>query len=416
MSVSPRSARAARDWGSDDSAANILHVDMDSFFASVEIADDPTLAGRPVMVGGLSDRGVVTSCTYDLRDLGIHAGMPMSRARPLAPGAVILPGRRSLYKQYSQEVMEILSQISADFEPISIDEAYLDVEGARRRLGPPVKIAQLIRHDIRRKLRLPASVGIGRSKTVAKIASSHAKPDGILLVPASRTVEFLQSLPVGVLPGVGRKTQVALAEWGILEVSQLAHKSQMELARIVGPALAYELLQTSWGNDRRKVMARPAEKSISTEKTFSTNLTDRKEIERYLLAASHECAARLRSSGLLAWTVQLKLRDASFQTITRAQTLSNPTDVAREIAAAVVGLFGRESIGRGGVRLAGVGVTGLQGHDRGIQASLDDDARPRATELAMDEVHKRFGDNILRPATLIDRTSLSSPDKRQGRI
>ncbi|MFT0762371.1 DNA polymerase IV [Actinomyces sp. F1_1611] len=415
MSTAPRSDRAKRDWGDDDSATTILHVDMDSFFASVEVVENPSLAGVPLIVGGLGNRGVVTSCTYDVRALGVRAGMPIGRARALAPQAVVVPGSRGLYRDYSHRVMEILSAITPDFEPISIDEAFLDVAGARRRLGQPREIAQLIRNQIRERVSLPASVGIGNSKTVAKIASSHAKPDGVLLIPAERTVEFLQSLPVGALPGIGRKTQELLDRRGLSTVGQLAELSVQQLGRIVGEAHAYDLHRVAWGEDRRRVGGRAPEKSISTEETFPVNLTERKAVERYLLAAAHDCAARLRDAELVAWTVQIKLRDADFRTITRAQTLTAPTDLGREVAAAALRLFAVERLGRGGVRLAGVGVTGLRPRDEGVQIGLDEDLRPLAAERTMDRVHSKFGRKSLQPATLLGETA-SLPREKTGEV
>ena len=183
MSNAPRDARAKRDWGSDDSATPILHVDMDSFFAQVEMCEDPSLIGRPIIVGGTSGRGVVTSATYEARALGVRAGMPTSRARALCPSAAFIPGNHCLYQRYSRQVMAILATVTPDLEQVSIDEAFLDVSGARRRLGSPTQIAHLIRSRIRKAVGLPASVGIAATKSVAKIASSHAKPDGLLLIP-----------------------------------------------------------------------------------------------------------------------------------------------------------------------------------------------------------------------------------------
>ncbi|MGP1497794.1 MAG: Y-family DNA polymerase, partial [Schaalia odontolytica] len=197
MSNAPRDARAKRDWGSDDSATPILHVDMDSFYAQVEMREDPTLVGRPIIVGGTSGRGVVTSATYEARALGVRAGMPTSRARALCPSAALIPGNFAAYQRYSREVMGILATVTPDLEQVSIDEAFLDVSGARRRLGSPLEIATLIRSRIRESVGLPASVGIASTKSVAKIASSHAKPDGLLLIPHDATVDFLHGLPVG---------------------------------------------------------------------------------------------------------------------------------------------------------------------------------------------------------------------------
>lgn len=402
MSVVPRDARAKRDWGSDDSATPILHVDMDSFFAAVEAAENPELRGKPLIVGGRSARGVVTSCTYDVRARGVRAGMPMTQARARAPQALVVGGHRQLYRRYSQRIMALLGEITPDVEPLSIDEAFLDVSGSRLRLGSPLQVAVLLRERIRAELKIPASVGIGDSKTVAKIASSHAKPDGLLLVPASATVEFLHSLPVGALPGVGPEATRRFTRLGVDTVGQLANLTQAELASVVGQTHSHRLKEVISGKDNRPVAPRQVEKSISTEETFTENVTDRSELEKYLLEGSHDCAARLRGKGLVAWTVRIKLRDHTFRTITRSVTLPNATDTGREIGRAALTLFQSERIPRDGFRLAGVGVQNLQSREQGVQVPLGGDQRPLAAEKAMDAINDRFGAAALAPATLLD--------------
>ncbi|WP_342741448.1 DNA polymerase IV [Ruania alba] len=200
MSRAPRSASARRDWGADDSESPILHVDMDAFFASVELIDRPELRGKPVIVGG-RQRGVVLAATYEARASGVHSAMPMTRARVLCPQAIVIPPDHTRYREVSRAVMRILGDITPVIEPLGIDEAFLDVSGARRRLGPPSMIGQRLRERIAAELRVPASVGIASTKFVAKLASSHAKPDGLLLIPSGATLAFLHSLPVGALWG-----------------------------------------------------------------------------------------------------------------------------------------------------------------------------------------------------------------------
>ena len=234
MSNAPRDARAKRDWGSDDSATPILHVDMDSFFAQVEMREDPSLVGRPIIVGGTSGRGVVTSATYEARALGVRAGMPTSRARALCPGAAFIPGNHGLYQRYSRQVMAILATVTPVLEQVSIDEAFLDVSGARRRLGSPTQIARLVRARIREAVGLPASIGIAATKSVAKIASSHAKPDGLLLIPQAATVDFLHGLPVGALWGVGGKTAAILDREGIDTIGDLANAPLTRPTKLLG--------------------------------------------------------------------------------------------------------------------------------------------------------------------------------------
>ena len=348
MSNAPRDTRAKRDWGSDDSATPILHVDMDSFFAQVEMREDPSLVGRPIIVGGTSGRGVVTSATYEARALGVRAGMPTSRARALCPHAAFVPGSHGLYRRYSQEVMRILATITPALEQVSIDEAFLDVSGARRRLGSPLTIATLIRSRIRESVGLPASVGIASTKSVAKIASSHAKPDGLLLIPHQATVDFLHGLPVGALWGVGGRTAAVLDREGIDTIGDLAHAPIARLTKLLGVAAAHHLHDLAWGIDPRAVSPARAEKSVGMERTFEEDVRSRVQIEEFILAASHDCARRLRAGGVVGWTVGIKMRGADFHTITRSVSLVAPTDTGRDIAKAARELFSREDMPIGG--------------------------------------------------------------------
>lgn len=376
---------------------------MDSFFASVEIALNPELKNVPLVVGGLSNRGVVTSCTYDVRALGVRAGMPISRARALAPHATYLQGRHGHYSDYSRRVMDVLRSFTPAVEVASIDEAYLDVTGARLRFGTPTQIAEKIRTQIREELGVPASVGIAATKTVAKIASAHAKPDGVLMIPAHATREFMYSLPIRALPGIGGKTASALEIRGITTLEQLATWDEQDLAKIVGVAGALSLQARATGEDHRQVGALEGEKSISTEETFPSNVLKPEQISAYLNQAAYQCAARLRHKRLRAWTVQIKLRDASFHTLTRSRTLLSPTDLGREIAASAQQLFAAVAFPRGGVRLAGVGVQGLVSLDGGVPVPLAEDPRPREMEKAADQVQNRFGSNAVRPASSLGR-------------
>lgn len=411
MSNAPRDSRVGRSWGDDDSATPILHVDMDSFFAQVELAEDPSLRGREVIVGGTSNRGVVTSATYEARARGVRAGMPMARARALAPSAVVVSSRRGAYSDYSRRVMAILAEATPVLEQVSIDEAFLDVSGARRRLGSPVVIGRMLRERIREEAGLPASVGVAATKSVAKIASSNAKPDGLLLVPASATLEFLHGLPVGALWGVGSVSAERFEAAGIDTIGDLARLEIHRLAKIVGTANARQLHDLAWGIDRRPVLAGREEKSVGTERTFEDDLRSRDEVESFLLGASHDCARRLRAQEAVAWTIVLKLRDSSFRTITRSTTLHAPTDVGRVVFSAVKSLFDKEAMPAGGVRLAGVRCEGLRARSAGVAVLLDEDARPLASERAMDSVRSRFGREALRPAALLDRPGrMESPD------
>ena len=404
MSNAPRDARAKRDWGSDDTATPILHVDMDSFFAQVEMREDPSLIGRPIVVGGTSGRGVVTSATYEARALGVRAGMPTSRARALCPAAAFIPGNHSLYRHYSQQVMEILATITPVLEQVSIDEAFLDVSGARRRLGPPTRIARIIRARIRESVGLPASVGIAATKSVAKIASSHAKPDGLLLIPQDATVEFLHGLPVGALWGVGGRTGSILDREGIDTIGDLAHAPVARLSKLLGVASAHHLHDLAWGIDPRTVTTSRPEKSVGMERTFEDDVRSRSQIEEFILAASHDCARRLRAGDVVGWSVGIKMRGADFHTITRSVSLVAPTDTGRDIARAAQSLFAREDMPIGGVRLFGVRVEGLQSRAGGVAVTLDRDERPAASERVMDQIRSKFGAGALAPATLLGKT------------
>lgn len=402
----PRSPQARRNWGDNDTGADILHVDMDSFYAQVELKENPALTGRPVIVAGHSARGVVTSATYEARALGVRAGMPTMQARSLCPNAHFVQSPMSLYRYYSSRVMSIIAEFTPVIEQLSIDEAFMDVSGSHRRLGSSVQIAQSLRERIRNELGLPASVGIASVKSVAKIASAHAKPDGLLLIPEAATIDFLHSLPVGALWGVGAKTEKILQQRGIDTVSQLAHTPIQDLQRWIGAAAAHHLHNLAWGIDPRAVAPRPVEKSIGTERTFEHDLRNGEEIDAFLLEAAHDCARRLRKAQMVAWTVSIKMRDANRHTITRSATLAIPTDLGRTIGEHAQALFHAEGIPAAGVRLLGVRAESLQSRDEGVAVALDDDGRPRATEEAMDSIAQRFGRTALAPASLLGTSKL----------
>ncbi|WP_051259420.1 DNA polymerase IV [Schaalia suimastitidis] len=409
MSTAPRDSRVKRHWGDDDTQTPILHVDMDSFFAEVELAENPALRGRPLIVGGSGNRGVVTSATYEARASGVRAGMPMMRARALCPQAQVVSGSHRVYAAYSRRVMDILAQVTPCLEQVSIDEAFLDVAGARRRLGSPTSIAAEIRRQIRSKVGLPASVGIACNKSVAKIASAHAKPDGMLLIPAHETIPFLHSLPVGVIWGVGGKTAAVLEREGIITVEALANAPMGRLAKLLGPAVAHHLHDLAWGIDHRSVAARPAEKSVGVERTFEHNISSRSQLERFLLWAAHECARRLRAADMVAFTVAIKLRDGEFKTVSRSVTLSEATDLAAHLAHAAKGLLAQQPIPASGVRLCGLRAENLRSRSQGVPVTLDVDSRLEAAERALDQVKHRFGADVLRPATLMDPASAGPP-------
>ena len=374
---------------------------MDAFFASVELLERPELAGRPVIVGGRDGRGVVSAATYEARVYGVGSAMPMARALRLCPHAVVLPVRHDVYSRVSRRVMEILGEVTPVLERVSVDEAFLDVTGARRRMGPPVSIGRWIRRELRSRLGLPASVGIASTKFVAKLASSHAKPDGLLLVPAAATRDFLDVLPVGALWGVGDKSARTLARWGIDDVRTLAATDVRLLVKILGEAAGRHLHDLAHGIDPRPVSPGREEKSVGTEQTFFDTVTDRAHARRVLLDQSHQCAARLRAARLRARVVVLKARGADFTTLTRSRTLADPTDLGRDVFAVVERLFEALPAPPGGFRLLGVRVEGLVRADEGVQLLLDEDPRRGAPERAADAVRRRWGSGALAPASLL---------------
>lgn len=396
MSRGPRSDAARRDWGTEEDGCSILHVDMDAFFASVELARRPQLRGLPVIVGG-AQRGVVLAATYEARAYGVHSAMPMAAAMRLCPQAVVVPPDHHAYREVSTGVMEILGSVTSLVEQVSVDEAFLDVSGARRRLGPPTAIAAEIRRQVQGRYGITCSVGIGATKFVAKLASGHAKPDGVLLVPKAATVEFLHVLPVGALWGVGERTQQALERWGIRTVAELARTDVQVVERAVGRAAGRHLHDLSWGRDPRPVEPTREERSIGAEETFVTDVADLTVVEAKVRELADRCASRLRTRALMGRTVTLKVRSSDFRTLTRSRTLDSPTDVGREIYLHARDLLAGVDLGGLPVRLVGVRVEGLGGAAQAVrQPTLDeavlerDDAR-REAEIAMDRVRERFG-------------------------
>ena len=413
MSRAPRSATARRSWGNDDSATPILHVDMDAFFVSVELMHYPELRGKPVAVGG-KERGVVSAASYEARTYGVNSAMPVGKAYKLCPGLIMLPPRHGLYGDVSRQVMSILSDVTPLLEQVSVDEAFLDVSGARKLFGSPVDIARHLRERIRREVGVPASVGIAATKHVAKVASAHAKPDGMLLIPESATLEFLHSLPVGALWGVGERTRERLEVAGVDTVGELAGLGQARLERLLGKAGGAHLYALAMGIDPRQVTVSHIEKSIGREETFFTHVTDRAELDRVLLAQAHDTARRLRKKGFLARTVAIKVRFADFTTITRSLTLGQPTALANDIYRAARSLLDGVKIGADGVRLLGLRAEQLQDGASEVQLAFDDDPRREIAESVMDGALARFGKDAVQPASLVRQRAKGSDSSGGG--
>lgn len=398
----------------DDADCTILHVDMDCFFAAVEELDNPAVRGKPVIVGGRSPRSVVCAANYPARHFGVHAAMPSFQAQRLCPHGVFLEPRLDRYREVSKQVMAVLGEVTPTLEAISIDEAFLDVSGARKRMGSPVAIGQWLRGEIRSRLGLAASVGVAATKFVAKLASGYAKPDGLLLIPTAEVQEFLDGLEVGALWGVGKVTREKLLSAGYRTVAQLRTADPRWLQRYLGQKAGQHLWDLAHGIDPRVVTPYVQEKSIGTETTFRTDIHDREHLRRVLLAQAHSCARRLRAAKMQTTTVAIKIRDGKFVTLTRSRKLSHPTDVAREIAAKVTELFAEHPLPAAGIRLVGVRLEGLtQGEGQTLALWEEEDPRVRKTEVVMDEVRARFGADALRPATLVAAPEDPEPKRRE---
>jgi len=382
---------------------------MDAFYASVELISRPELKGTPVIVGGGS-RSVVLSATYEARRFGVHSAMPMTRARRLCPQATVVEPSHGRYSRVSAGVMEIFRSVTPLVEPLSLDEAFLDVAGAVRRLGRPREIGQLIRDRVADEQGITCSVGVATTKFVAKLASTRSKPDGMLVVPASGVVAFLHPLPVGALWGVGEKTEKELTRLGLHTVGDIAHTPRNTLVRALGPAAGSHLHALSWGRDERRVVAHEPDKSIGAEETFSRDVDDPDVVRRELLRLAERTAARLRTAGLAGRTVSVKIRFADFTTITRARTLPEPTDVAAVLYATARQLYEALGLDRARLRLVGIRVEGLvESEFAPHQLLLGERAQGRReVEQAADRAARRFGDGTVRPASLVD------PDRSTG--
>lgn len=383
-----------------DTSATILHLDMDAFFASVELLEHPELVGKPVIVGHPSLRSVVTAATYEARRYGVNSAMPMAVALRRCPNAIVLEPHFERYQHYSRVVMRLLGDITPLVEPLSIDEAFLDVSGALRLLGTPWQIGTRLRERVYAETGLRASVGAAATKYVAKLASSRAKPDGLLVVPERDTLSFLHPQAISALWGVGPRGEEQLARLGLRTVGDVAEVPIDALTRAIGSASAARLHDLAWGRDPRSVELGREEKSIGHETTFETDVADPEQIHRTLLRLADGVAVRLRRGGVQARTVSIKLRFGDFTTITRSRTLGEPTDVARRIYEEARSLYDAASEGGRPVRLIGVRGEQLTG-DVPALGLWDDDEAWREAEHTVDAVASKFGSGAIRPAALL---------------
>jgi DNA polymerase-4 len=391
----------------DDTGCHVLHVDMDAFYASVELRERPELRGKPVIVGG-GPRSVVLSATYEARAFGVASAMPMSRARRLCPQAVVINPQHGAYSQASAGVMEVFRSVTPLVEPLSLDEAFLDVRGALRRFGGARMVGEWIRATIEDEQGITCSVGVASTKFVAKLASAHCKPDGLLVVPADGVVAFLHPLPVAALWGVGEKTEEALRKLGLRTVGDLADTPLSTLQGAVGPASGAHLHALAWGRDERSVTPATQDKSVGAEETFAADVDDPQVVRRELLRLSERTAARLRAAGQVGRTVSLKVRFADFTTLSRAKTLPEHTDVGRVVYETAVGLY--EALGielgteQARLRLVGVRVEQIVDAARQPRQLLlgEPDKGWREADQAVDRATRRFGVGAVRPAVLVD--------------
>ncbi len=422
------------------SEPGVLHVDMDAFFAAVEVRDDPTLAGRPVIVGGSGQRGVVASCTYEARAFGIHSAMPSVQARRLCPDAVFVHGHYGRYEEVSAQLREILLSATPLVEPIGLDEAFLDVRGARRLLGSPHRIAVDIRRRVRDEIRLDCSVGVARSKLVAKLASRAAKPiadrrgtrsgSGVVVVTGAEERAFLDPLPVEALWGVGPATARRLHQLGLERVGDLARVPVGTLEHRLGRAQGALLAALARGDDRRPVVADRPAKSIGHEETFAIDVRSIEALRRHLVRHSGAVADHLRQSGLAGRTVTIKVRYPDFTTVTRSHTLQAGVDTAPALTAVATALLDSVDIDAG-VRLLGLSASGLEPTSVTRQLTLElqhQDQEQGAGTLrapglqtswkevtaAVDAIRRRFGQTAVGPASAAGAHGIEVTERHQA--
>lgn len=393
----------------DDSTATILHVDMDAFFASVELLDHPELVGKPVIVGHHSARSIVTAATYEARKFGVNSALPMSIALRRCPQAIVLEPHFERYQHFSKQVFAICDDLTPNVERLGIDEAFLDVAGARTVYGSPMQVARLLRERVRAETGLICSVGAAATKFVSKVASGMSKPDGLLVIPRDATTDFLHPLPIAKLWGVGAKTEEILRGRGIHTIGDLARTPVDQLRRFVGEAGAPRLHDLAWGIDPRAVHGGVDEKSVGHEMTFETDITDPAVVRRELLRMAGMVAVRLRKAGVVARTVVLKLRYSDFETITRSHTIAEPTDLGRTIYDEVSELYARVGRPNAAIRLVGVRAEQLVRADEVPRGLWDDDEAWREAEDVMDAATARFGRGAVTPARLLGSRRTERP-------
>ena len=391
------------------SESTILHVDMDAFFASVEERDNPALKGKAVVVG-TGVRGVVSAANYEARKFGIHSAMPVGRAKRLAPHAIFVPPNMSRYSEVSSHIMEIFRSVTPLVEPLSLDEAFLDVTGAKRLLGDGREIAKQIRAKVEASEGITCSVGIATTKFIAKLASGRCKPNGMLEIVSDRVLEFLHPLPVNAIWGVGPKTNEELQKLGLRTVADIANTPRQTLIRALGEAAGASLYELAWGRDYRDVEPGEVDKSISAAETFDTDTEDQEIVLRELLRLTEKATYRMREKDFSARTISIKVRFADFKTISRSKTVPLAISATHEVYEVVKALFLGLKLDRARIRLVGVSLDGLEdGIDASEQLVLGErETGWRQATAAIDKASARFGQGSVRPARLFDESEEDS--------
>jgi DNA polymerase-4 len=384
---------------------HIIHLDMDAFYPSVEVLDNPKLRGKPVIVGGSRERGVVSSASYEARKYGVHSAQPMAKAMRLCPNGIFLPGRMSRYKEVSEQVFRIFRRFTPLVEPLSIDEGFLDVTGSIRLFGPPVEIAKTIKQAVCEETGLTVSAGVAPSKFVAKIASDMDKPDGLTVVLPDHVREFLDPLPISKMWGVGKVTQEALARLNIHTFRDLSRISVEFLERKFGKH-GVKMRLLAMGIDDRNVIPDHDVKSMGHEDTFSEDIIDLASAKKELLSLANRVARRMRREGLEGRTVALKVKYSDFTMVTRSTTLKDRTDDGQEIYSTACSLMEKTAVGKRPVRLLGISISHFSA-DSECQLSLfaDEEKPGRKKELhtALDSIQDKFGNKGIRPGTLLTK-------------
>ena len=384
----------------------ILHIDMDAFFASVEQLDDPRLKNKCVIVGGTSNRGVVSAASYEARQFGIHSAMPIYQARQKCPHGSFVPPRMGRYKEVSKKVMARLRDFSPLVEPVSIDEAYLDITGCRRLFGEPREIAWAIKRKIKETVHLTCSVGVAPNKFLAKIASDVQKPDGLTLILPDQVAAFIDSLPVKKVPGVGKKMLHQLELLGIRTLGDVQRLPEKSLIKHLGK-FGKRLRALSSGSDDSRVTPHAPHKSISSERTLAADTRDAELLKRYLLRQSGEVARQLRQAGVRAKTITIKIKDEDFKTVTRRTSIAVPTQSSKTIYRHAARLMADYKTTRK-IRLVGVGTSGFTPVSASVQMGLFDTHENTADnwekiDTTLDSIGKKFGRDVVGRATLKDR-------------